>query len=186
MEVSELKSLGTGEPANRIGYYGENLADFFAWAKSEPEGAGTYAVILDEMRKLLPSLESIIVTQARPDRQGLAFNFKDHHGYISAPDMSDGTMFTLGLLSILGGPRKPQVLCIEEPETGLHPRRLRWLFEKLVDLAYPPDGEVATQILLSTHSPSYVDLFKDMLPSVRVVEQKDGRTKITPLPEIMG
>ncbi len=186
LEVSELKSLGTGEPADRIGYYGENLADFFAWAKSEPEGAGTYAAILDEMRKLLPSLESIIVTQARPDRQGLAFNFKDHHGYISAPDMSDGTMFTLGLLSILGGPRKPQVLCIEEPETGLHPRRLRWLFEKLVDLAYPPDGETATQILLSTHSPSYVDLFKDMLPSVQVVEQRDGRTKITPLPEIMG
>ena len=186
LEVSELKSLGTGERADRIGYYGENLADFFAWAKSEPEGAGTYAAILDEMRKLLPSLESIIVTQARPDRQGLAFNFKDHHGYISAPDMSDGTMFTLGLLSILGGPRKPQVLCIEEPETGLHPRRLRWLFEKLVDLAYPPEGETATQILLSTHSPSYVDLFKDILPSVQVVEQRDGRTKITPLPEIMS
>jgi hypothetical protein len=30
-----------------------------------------------------------------------------------------------------------------------------------------------------------VDLFKDMLSSVQVVEQRDGRTKITPLPKIM-
>jgi hypothetical protein len=59
------------------------------------------------------------------------------------------------------------------------------LFEKLVDLAYPPAVETATQIVLSTHSPSYVDLFKDMLTSVQVVEQRDGRTKITPLPDIL-
>jgi hypothetical protein len=38
---------------------------------------------------------------------------------------------------------------------------------------------------MTTHSPSYVDLFKDMLPSVQVVEQQEGRAKITPLPEIL-
>jgi len=185
LEVSELKSLGTGQPVNRIGYYGENLADFIAWAKSDPERSPLYEAILTEMRRLLPSLESIIVTQARADRQGLAFTFKEHRGYITAPDMSDGTMFTLGMLSILDAPQKPEVLCIEEPETGLHPGRLRWLFEKLVALAYPATGQIPTQVVLTTHSPSYVDLFKDMLPSVQVVEQQEGRTRITPLPEIL-
>src|SRR5208337_3797564 len=67
LEVSELKSLGTGQPSNRIGYYGENLADFIAWIKSDPEGTSIYAAILAEMRQLLPSLESIIATQARTD-----------------------------------------------------------------------------------------------------------------------
>lgn len=184
LEVSELKALGTGQPINRIGYYGENLPDFVAWAKSDPDYSTLYQTILGEMRRLLPSLDSIVVTQARTDKQGLAFTFEKHRGYITAPDMSDGTMFTLGMLCILDAPHKPEVLCIEEPETGLHPGRLRWLFEKLVGLAYPPDGQEPTQVVLTTHSPSYVDLFKDMLPSIQVVEHDDGRTKITPLPQI--
>jgi hypothetical protein len=185
LEVGELKELGTGQSVDRIRYRGEGLPDFIAWSKSDPGGSPVYEAVLAEMRQLLPSLESIIVTQARSDRQGLAFTFRDHRGYIAAPDMSDGTMFTLGMLCILDAPQKPRVLCIEEPETGLHPRRLRWLFEKLVALAYAPEVQVPTQILLTTHSPSYVDLFKDMLPSVQVVEHRDGRTKITPLPEIL-
>ena len=186
LEVSELKSLGIGEPANRIGYYGQNLADFIAWTKSEPKNGVIYEAILAEMRQLLPSLESVIVTQTSSDKQGLAFTFKEHHGYIAAPDMSDGTMLTLGMLCILNAPQKPEVLCIEEPETGLHPGRLRWLFEKFVTLAYPPPGHAPTQVVLTTHSPSFVDLFNDMLPSVQVVEQHDGQTKISPLPEILN
>ncbi|MGD0009575.1 MAG: AAA family ATPase [Terriglobia bacterium] len=186
LEVSELKLLGTGQPSDRIGYNGQHVADFVAWAKSEPEHTATYEAILAEMHQLLPSLDSIIITQARADQQGLAFKFREQRGYIAAPDMSDGTMFTLGMLCILNAPQKPEVLCIEEPETGLHPRRLRWLFEKFVALAYPPPGQVPTQVVLTTHSPSFVDLFKDMLPSVQVVEQHEGRTKITPLPEILN
>src|ERR1019366_7245702 len=67
LEVSELKSLGVGEPANRIGYYGQNLADFIAWTKSEPKNGVIYEAILAEMRQLLPSLESVIVTQTSSD-----------------------------------------------------------------------------------------------------------------------
>ncbi len=185
LEVSELKSLGIGQDSDRIGYYGEGLPEFIAWTKS-PEQTPIYESILAEMRELFPSLESIIVTQVGTDRQGLAFAFRDQHGYITARDMSDGTMFTLGMLCLANAPQKPQVLCVEEPETGLHPRRLRWLFEKFVALAYPPPGQASTQVLMTTHSPSYVELFKDMLTSVQVVEQRDGRTKIKPLPEILS
>ncbi|HEV2961944.1 MAG TPA: ATP-binding protein [Candidatus Angelobacter sp.] len=185
LEVSELKSLGIGQESERIGYYGQGLPEFIAWTKSDPEHTPIYQEILAEMRELVPSLESIIVTQVATDRQGLAFVFKDQHGYITARDMSDGTMFTLGMLCLTHAPQKPQVLCVEEPETGLHPRRLRWLFEKFVTLAYPSDSGTPTQVLMTTHSPVYVDLFKEMLQSVQVVEQHDGRTKITPLVDIM-
>jgi predicted ATPase len=185
LELTRLRSLGSGQSTERIRYDGGDLPDFIAGAKSDPEHTPIYEAILAEMRQLLPSLESIILTQTRLDRQGLAFTFRDQMGYIAAPDMSDGTMFTLGMLCILNAPQKPLVLCIEEPETGLHPRRLRWLFEKFVTLAYPPAGQLPTQVVLTTHSPSFVDLFKDMLPSIQVVEQREGRTKIQPLPEIL-
>lgn len=185
LELSKLRSLGTGQPVERIRYDGDALPDFIAWTKSGPDSTPVYEAIVAEMRELRPSLESIILTQTRLDKQGVAFTFREHSGYIAAPDMSDGTMFTLGMLCILKAPQKPQVLCIEEPETGLHPRRLRWLFEKFVALAYPPAGQVPTQVVLTTHSPSFVDLFKDMLPSIQVVEQREGRTKVQPLPEIL-
>jgi hypothetical protein len=185
LEAGELKSLGTGQHMDRIGYYGESVPDFLASVKSDPERAFIYEKILAEMRELLPTLDSIIVTQARSDKQGIAFSFREQNGYIAAPDLSDGTMFTLGMLCVFNSPQKPGVLCIEEPETGLHPRRLRWLFDKILTLAYPSSDQLLTQIVLTTHSPSYVDLFKDMLPSVQVVEQLNGRTKITPLPRIL-
>lgn len=186
LEVSKLRELGTGRPSNRIGYYGEGLPDFIAWSKSNPDDTGVYEAIQAKMQELLPNLEEIHVTQVGPDRQGLAATFKGHNGYITARDLSDGTLFTLGLLSVTLG-AKPRLLCIEEPETGLHPRRLRWLFEQLVDLAYPKgEGKRRVQVLLTTHSPDLVDLFTPMLDSVFVVDLVAGKSRVRPLKEILA
>jgi predicted ATPase len=191
LEVSELKSLGTGQQIDRIDYYGGRLPDFIASLKSTPEHVRAYQAIHDGLLELLPDLESVLVTQVGPDRQGLALSFKGHRGYIAAPDLSDGTMLTLGLLSILHGPKRPSLLCIEEPETGLHPRRLRWLFDRIIGLAYPEEGERRTQVILTTHSPDLVELFSDMPEAVNVVDHVAGATgqrvsRVTPLPQILA
>ncbi len=191
LEVSELKALGNGQNADRIDYYGGRLPDFIAWLKSTPEHAAAYQAICDGLLELLPDLDSILVTQVGPDRQGLALSFKGHKGYITARDLSDGTMLTLGLLAILRGPQQPDLLCFEEPETGLHPRRLRWLFDHMLGLAYPGEGKPRRQIILTTHSPDLLNLFSDMPEAVKVVEQATGPTgnrlsRVTPLPEILA
>jgi len=183
-EASQLKSAGEGEPVDRVSYYGNRLPDFIGWAKSDPKGAPVYQAILREMQELLPGLSKINVIKARPDEQSIAFSFEGQNGYIAAPDFSDGTLFTLGLLCIIHGPRAPQHLCIEEPETGLHPGRLRWLFDRLVELAYPPEGRAPIQVLLSTHAPYLVDLFGDMPECVQIVDQQRGRSRVTSLAEI--
>lgn len=170
LEVSELKSLGSGQQTERIDYYGGRLPDFLAWLRSSPEHAASYESIRSGLGELLPGLDSILITQVGPDRQGLALSFKGHQGHITALDLSDGTMLTLGLLSIVHGPQRPGLLCIEEPETGLHPRRLRWLFDRMIGMAYPPEGERRTQVLLTTHSPDLVDFFSDMPEAVHVVD----------------
>ena len=46
LEASSLKSLGTGEPRDRIGYNGEWLPDFIAWTKSRLENADLYDSLL--------------------------------------------------------------------------------------------------------------------------------------------
>jgi hypothetical protein len=184
LETSELKALGDGQAWERIEYYGGRLPDFIAWTKSDPAGGPVYDTILAQMRELLPGLQTILVTQSDRGQQGIALAFEGHRGYIAAPDLSDGTMFTLGLLCIVNGPQKPAVLCIEEPETGLHPRRLRWVFDRLIGLAYPDAGQQATQVVISSHSPYLVDFFRDLPESVQVVEQTEEGSRITPLVQI--
>jgi predicted ATPase len=186
LEVSALKGVGTGESADRIGYYGRGLPDFIAWTKSDPEGAPIFAAILAKLKELLPEVKDLLVTQVNPDQQGLAIQCQGHTGYITARDLSDGTLFTLGLLAIVLSPRRPNLLCLEEPETGLHPRRLRWLFDHLMGVAYPRENAKRTQVLLTTHSPDVVNFFDDMKDSVLVVEAKEGRTRVRALPEIMA
>jgi predicted ATPase len=190
LEVSELKSLGSGEFSNRISYYGGRLPDFLAWLKATPEQNGAYEQIEKGLNDLLPNFKSIVVTQVGPETQGMALSFVGHQGWITAPDLSDGTLLTLGLLCILHGPNRPSLLCLEEPETGLHPRRLRWLFERMATLAYPLEGQKRTQIILTTHSADLFDLFRDMPESVHVIDQQtqiDGihSSRITPLPIIL-
>jgi predicted ATPase len=111
-------------------------------------------------------------------------SFHGRRGYIAAPDLSDGTLLTLGLLSLVHGPRRTTLLCIEEPEAGLDPRRLRWLFDRFINLGYPRDGSEATQVIFSTHSPWLIDLFDEMPDSVLLVDQDHGRSRVEPLIEV--
>jgi predicted ATPase len=91
---------------------------------------------------------------------------------------------TLGLLGIMHSPIKQSALCLEEPEKGLHPGRLRWLFDKLIELAYPDHEAIPVQVLISTHSPEFVNLFKNMRDSVSIFESFGGRTRVRRLNEI--
>jgi predicted ATPase len=186
LEASALKSPGGGQFVDCIAHRGERLPDFLSALKSQEALVPTYDTILKEMREVLPDLESILVTQIEADRQGLAMSFRGQQGYIAATDLSDGTLLTLGLLSIIHSPRRPSMLCIEEPETGLHPRRLRWLFDRLIALAYPQADERPIQVVVSSHSPYLVDLFGDLRQFVQVVERTDGHTHIRSLPEIQA
>ncbi len=187
LEVSDLKSLGTGQSTDRIDYYGGRLPDFLGYLKSTPEHASAFQQIHGDMAELLPHLDAILVTQVGPGRQGFALSFKGHRGHITARDLSDGTVLTLGLLAILRGPKRPGLLCLEEPETGLHPRRLRWLFDQMLGLAYPPEAERRSQVLLTTHSPDLVNLFSEMPDAVSVFDQVgDAGSRVTPLPDILA
>jgi len=74
------------------------------------------------------------------------------------------------ILSLLCIIRQPglRTVCIEEPEKGIHPRNLHWLFDKLVSLAYPPRLETPVQILVSTQVP--IDFVKGHSGRIRIVE----------------
>lgn len=93
--------------------------------------------------------------------------------WIDGQALSHGTLAVLGLLAMVHQRPSPSLLCLEEVDRGLHPRRLRLLRDVLARLSYPPEGErTAVQTLVTTHSPFLLDLFRDEPEEIIVAEKR--------------
>ena len=91
---------------------------------------------------------------------------------IPASRLSDGTLRWLALLTILLHPSPPPLVCLEEPELGLHPDAIRTLAE-LLTLA-----SERMQLIVTTHSDALVDQFTEAPDSVIVFEKEEGETEM--------
>ncbi len=91
---------------------------------------------------------------------------------IPATRLSDGTLRYLCLLAILCDPQPPKLICIEEPELGLHPDILPKLADHLIAASQH------TQIIITTHSDILVDAMTEHPEAVIVCERHDGHTEM--------
>jgi predicted ATPase len=91
---------------------------------------------------------------------------------IPATRLSDGTLRYLCLLAILCQPNPGQLICIEEPELGLHPDILPTIAKLL------KEASERTQLIVTTHSDVLVDCLSDMPESVVVAERGDGGSSL--------
>jgi predicted ATPase len=87
---------------------------------------------------------------------------------IPASRLSDGTLRWLSLLTILLHPDPPPVVCIEEPELGLHPDIIRPLARLLLS------ASERMQLFVTTHSDALVDELSQTPDAVIVCEKHDG------------
>ena len=88
----------------------------------------------------------------------------------SSADLSDGTLRFLLLMTILGSPDPAPLIAIDEPETGLHPRMMSIVAEVAENAARK------SQIIFSTHSPSFLDAFDDEPPTTTIVTMEGSET----------
>jgi predicted ATPase len=94
---------------------------------------------------------------------------------IPASRLSDGTLRFLCLLAILCDPDPPPLICIEEPELGLHPDMLPRIADLLVAASQ------RTQLVVTTHSDILVDTMTEHPESVVVFEKHNRCTAATRL-----
>lgn len=94
---------------------------------------------------------------------------------ISAMRLSDGTLRYLCLLAILCHPEPPPLICIEEPETGLHPDILPTIAELMIEASQ------RTQLIVTTHSDILVSAFSEIPEAVLVCEKDEDGTHFTRL-----
>jgi len=95
----------------------------------------------------------------------------------TARSLSDGTLRFLALAVIEMDPQAQGVICLEEPENGIHPERIPTMLDLLQDIATDTQEDVDNtnplrQVIVNTHSPAVVlDVPDDTL---LVVEAKEG------------
>jgi predicted ATPase len=100
-----------------------------------------------------------------------------HYAGLKAPvpatRLSDGTVRYLCLLAVLCHPSPPPLVCLEEPELGLHPDLLPPLADLLVEASH------RMQLIVTTHSDVLVDGLTKVPEAVVVCEKRNGSTEMT-------
>ncbi len=123
--------------------------------------------ILENLRQLYAGIEDYDVSV---EANTVQVFFHESSGAIPATRLSDGTLRYLCLLAILCDPNPPPLVCIEEPELGLHPDIMPTIAKLL------KDASQRTQLIVTTHSDILVDELSDESESVVVCEKPAGQT----------
>ncbi len=129
----------------------------------------TKAAILEGLRDLYDGVTDFQVNIL--DRTVQVF-FIEGDFAMPATRLSDGSLRYLCLLAILCDPDPAPLVCIEEPELGLHPDILPKLADQLVA------ASERTQLIVTTHSDILVDAMTERPETVVVCEKHDGRTEM--------
>ena len=151
-------------PNNFLSENSSNLGLVLNNLKLKPKAK---AQILESLRKLYEGISDFDV-----NIEGGSVQVFFQEGPITVPAtrLSDGTLRYLCLLSILCHPEPPPLVCIEEPELGLHPDILPTLSELL------REASERCQIIVTTHSDILVDSLTDTPESMVICEKHQGQT----------
>ncbi len=153
-------------PSGRLEENFSNLGLFLNYLRGKPAAKRK---IIEHLRNLYEGLEDFDVQV----KGGTVEVFLTEGDFIiPASRLSDGTLRYLCLLAILCDPDPPKLICIEEPELGLHPD----MIPKIADLL--KDASSRTQLVVTTHSDMLVDALSDQPECVVVVEKHDGKTEL--------
>jgi len=87
---------------------------------------------------------------------------------VPATRLSDGTIRFLAMLALLLSPDPPPLICMEEPELGLHPDAMSLLADLMVE------ASARTQLIVTTHSDALVSALTEHADSVLVCEHRGG------------
>ena len=165
-----MRAANPVKEVRHIGPMGEELAAFLRTLQAlEPR---QFAALEKALHTLMPNVEGIEVDVS--DLGEVELRLRENGVAIPARVLSEGTLRVLGLLALSGIGEGPALVGFEEPENGVHPRRIQLIAELL------KTQEIlgATQYIVTTHSPVLPDLLPD--DSLLAVRRSGRRTRIDP------
>jgi predicted ATPase len=133
-----------------------------------------FEALNEELGRWIPEFDRITFETPKEGQKAFILRTREGKHKIRAADLSHGTLLALTFLTIAYLPKPPAVVCFEEPERGIHPRLLRNIRDAMYRLSYPEkfgDKRAPVQVIATTHSPYFLDLYRDF-PEEVVIAQK--------------
>jgi predicted ATPase len=157
-----------------IGLLGEDIAPYLY--RLQAEHPKHFAAVKRTLRSLIPSVEDLSVDL--DERRGtLDIQVRQAGVDFSSRIISEGTLRVLALSALAANPWARGLLAFEEPENGVHPRRLELIARLLTSLAI----DQRRQVIVTTHSALFCDAvlklsrnYRDDVALLSVRRDRDG------------
>ena len=155
---------------HHIGLMGENLAALLNTLQALNEQQFRY--LEKELEAVIPAITGIDVSVNSVG--DVELNLQEGEKLVSSRVVSEGTLRALGLLALRDVKGETTLVGLEEPENGIHPRRISLVAEILDNRRLMED----TQFIVTTHSPLLLEFIRPEF--FYVCRQVDGVTVIEP------
>jgi predicted ATPase len=133
-----------------IGPRGEWIAPFLYRLKESEAYSKHFRAIGRALRSAIPSIEGLDV-DLDPRRGTLDILIRQNGAPFSSRVISEGTLRVLALCCIAGNPWPGELIAFEEPENGVHPRRIEVIANLLASMA-----QGRSQVVVTSHSPTLI------------------------------
>lgn len=163
LEPSALRQPSEFTSPTKLGMDGSHLAAtlYYLASLNKVHEAHIYSQIANRLAELIDDVISVSVDRDER-RELLTLMVTGKDGTLHpARALSDGTLRFLALAVLELDPQAQGLLCLEEPENGIHPERIPKILRLLQYIATDTEEPISTdnplkQIIINTHSPSVV------------------------------
>jgi len=131
-----------------IGSLGESIAPYLYRLKMEH--AKCFEAVRRALRTVIPAVDDLDV-DLNEQRGELDIVVVQDGTHYATRIISEGTLRVLALCALCVNPWQPALIAFEEPENGVHPRRLDLIAQMLASLA----ADQGAQVVVTTHSPRF-------------------------------
>jgi predicted ATPase len=190
LEPTALRASDTFTATPQLGADGSHLpATLYALARGAERETNpalrkdVEALVSARLSELVDDVDSVHVERDER-REILTLTVTDTTGTThAARALSDGTLRFLALTVLEVDPSSHGLLCFEEPENGIHPRRITAMVRLLRDLTFDPTQPLGLdnplrQVIVNTHSPNVVaEVPADSLLFAERVNKPVGKTR---------
>ena len=129
-----------------IGVHGQVIASFLY--KLRAQSPNHFNAAVRALQSIVPGIDALHV-QLNEQQGTLDLWIQQSGATYSARVISEGTLRVLALCAIVVNPWGGSLVALEEPENGVHPRRIELIARLLASLAL----DQGRQVVVTTHSP---------------------------------
>lgn len=165
LEPSALREPDDFNAPSRLSEHGSHLPAML-FRLGQNDEARTYAAVANRLSELITDIREIGIDRDEKREQFTLWAKADDGTPHAARSLSEGTLRFLALTVLEQDPDSQGVMCLEEPENGIHPERIPAMIRLLKDIAVDANLPVGRdnplqQVIINTHSPAVVGQVND-------------------------